>query len=371
MNTCVLTDEQKMLLKLARNIVVARVKPLSEEVDHKHKFPASNLEVLTESGFVACMVPEELGGSAMDYWSQTMVLEEVAKECASTAYTIAQVAEVAECLLRCGTTAQKEEILPKICEGEYVVSAAGDNLPGAPFQTSVTAEKIEDGFILNGVKQYVPNAAYCDRFLLAAQEGEKLRWFLIQNDCDSVRVEATKPLLGFKGVNFYTLILDSYHVSSDMELQGNVWDVLNAAQTLDMAAIATGIAEGALAEATEYINQRVQFGKTIAQFENTQQVMAELLAKTYAAKSLTTNAAYVKDNGEDYICLAAMAKVVATDIVNVVARKGLQFMGGYGYTREYPIERKMRDAKMTELMAGETGHQKMIIATQLVVQQGL
>lgn len=368
MKTYILNEEQKMIVDLAKSLAEAEVKPRSERVDHEAVCPTEGVAVLAKAGLVACMVPEELGGAGLDHWSQIAVLEAVAKECASTAWTISNIVEVAECLNKHGTDLQKEQILAELPGGVLACVAGSDAPYGAPKKFSVTAKKAGVGFVLNGAKKNVPHVGSCKWYLVAANGEDGPVWVTVNADAAGVKAQIKGPKLGMRGCCFGELVFENCEVAADMVLSGDVSATLSAVQALDMAAIAEGIAQGAIQEATQYINQRVQFGKTIAQFENTQHIMAKLLAETEAARALVWQASHVKDSGDDYAYAAALAKLAATDAANVVTRKCIQFMGGYGYSREYPVERKMRDAKMTELLGGASCMQKDIVAQTAVVQ---
>lgn len=368
MKTFVLTEDQVMIRDLAADLAKAEIMPRSEKVDHTGSCPTEGVAALAEAGLIACMAPEELGGAGLDHWSQISVIEEAAKECASTAWVVANTVEVAECLLKHGTDAQKEQVVPQLVAGGLAVAAGSDAVAGAPVVVAATAEKTEAGYVLNGVKKYVPNAGNCAWYLIAAKEGEADRWFLVAGDNAGLTAQAGISQLGMKGCPMGELVLTNCVVEADMLVEGNVMATQSAAQSLNMAAIAAGVAQGAAAEAIKYVNQRVQFGKTIAQFQNTQHVLAQMLAQIEAARALVWDAAHVKDSGEDYAPVAALAKLMASDVAAVTTRKCVQFMGGYGYSREYPVERKMRDAKMTELLCGASNLQQDIVAKAAVVQ---
>lgn len=362
-----LTEDQDAIADLAKSLAEAEVKLRSEAVDHESICPIQSVAAFAQAGLVACMIPEELGGTGLDYWSQVAVLEAAAKECASTAWTIANIAEVAECLIKYGTSTHKEQVLPELTGGT-LASVAGSDAPyGAPVKLGVTARKVDTSYILDGVKRNVPNVGNCKWYLVAAEGENGPVWITVNAASTGLKTEQKAAKLGMKGCGFGELVFSNCEVADDMVLSDNAAAALNAAQALNMSAIAEGIAQGAIHEATQYINQRVQFGKTIAQFENTQHVMAELIAKAEAARALVWQTAQLKDSGADYACAAALAKLVAADVANIVTRKCVQFMGGYGYSREYPVERKMRDAKMTELLSGASAIQKDLIAKTAVV----
>lgn len=363
-----LSEDQSMVLELIVELAESEINPRSESIDHEEKYSPEAIAVLAEAGLIGCMVPEELDGPGLNYWSQTVVVEETAKACASTAWTVAGAAAVIEVLLKHGTDQQKENFLARIMEGSLAAAAGSDAVYGAPFKVSATAEKTDAGYVLSGVKKNVPNAADDEIFLIAAQCGDEVIWAFAEAGMEGMSVQAAAKQLGMKGCPLGDLILDGCLVSEDALVKGNVAKTLDDAQTLYMAAIAAGIAQGAAKEAVTYVNQREQFKRKISSFENTQQVMAELLSKAEAARALVWYAAQEKDSDADYAVFASMAKVVAADTASVMTRQCLQFMGGYGYSREYPIERKMRDAKMTELLGGATIDQKAKIAGKLVVE---
>jgi len=359
MKTFVLTEDQEMLQGLARDLAQSEIAPRSESIDHEALPPAEGMFILAEAGLLACAMPESYGGAELNHWSQVSAIEEVAKDCASTAWAVAASAEVSECLLVCGTEAQRTQTIPELVSGAFAVADGGNG---------IRAEKIADGHILNGIKKNVPFVGVCSWYLISAAEGETIHWFLLKGEMPGLSTGLSPKRLGMKGCAMGELVLENCKATADMLVPGDVSSMLAGTQMLHMAAIAAGIAQGALNEAIKYVNQRVQFGKNIAQFENTQHVMAELLAKTEAARALVWDAAYVKDSGVDYAYVAAVSKLVASDTACVVTRKCVQFMGGYGYSREYPVERKMRDAKMTELCGGTSEAQKNLIARRVVIQ---
>lgn len=359
MKSFVLSEDHTLLLDLARDLASIEIRSASEAVDHQKMPPQNGMSALAGSGLLACTVPEQLGGSELDYFSQILVIQEIAKECASTAWAVALSAEVAECLLRSGTDTQKALILPQLTAGAFAAAAT---------ESCVQAEPFENGFRLSGRVSHVPLAQSCAWYLLSASQKEDTRWFLVEQGCAGLTVTPEAELLGMKGCPMGTLRLENCQVSGERLVEASLNTTLKEAKALNMAAIASGIAQGALSEAIAYVNQRVQFGKTIAQFENTQQVMAQLLATADAARALVWDAARVKDSGADYGVAAAMAKCVAADAASMITRKCVQFMGGYGYSREYPVERKMRDAKMTELLGGPTAALQEQVAGALVVQ---
>lgn len=358
MSTYILSEDQRMIKELVDELVENEIRPRSERIDHEAEYPSEGVAFMAESGLAGCILPERYGGAGLDAWSQTAVIESIATACASTAWALAMITEVSECILAGGTDAQKDEYLAELAAGAPACVAA---------QGRVRADRTESGYILQGRVPHVPNAGRCGYYLVRAMAEDGVKWCLIENGQDGLHFEVEAPLLGMKGCVHGTMILDSATVPAGSVLMKDVSDVYRNASALDMAAIAAGIARGGLEEAIRYDNQRVQFGKTIAQFENTQQVLAGFLAETEAARALVWQAAVIKSAGEDYGYMAACAKTFCSDVAARATRKCLQLMGGYGYSREYPIERKMRDAKMTEILAGNTGSYKADIAREKVV----
>lgn len=359
MKTFVLTEDQSMLRELAQNLAEAEIKPRSEHVDQGCVVPAEGMSVLAEAGLLSCMLPEDQGGAGLDCWSQCCVIEETAKQCASTAWAVSENAVVAECVCRYGSETSKSQVLPSLVEGAFAAVADGAGL---------TCEKAGDGYVLSGRLRHVLLAEAAKWLVVSAQEGEERLWFLLKNGQDGLKVEKQAELLGLKGCPAGTLCLENCRAASDALLGGGVEKTLRTLRALYGAAIAAGISQGALAEAIPYANQRIQFGKPVSHFENNQQLLSDLLAKAEAARALTWNAAAVKDSGEDGEVVAEMAKVFAADVAPYLTRKCVQVMGGYGYSREYPVERKMRDAKMIELLGGTAEDLKAEVAKALVMQ---
>ena len=357
MKTYVLTEEQETILNFARDISEAEIDGRAEYVDHQKAFPKEGLKILAEAGMTACTVPEIYGGAELDYWSQTAVIGEVAKKCASTAWALANTIAAAECILSCGKDEIKNNVLPILVSGENASVAGSDGIPGGPEVLTVFAEKKDDRYVLKGVKKHIPGAGYCAWYVIKANTDNGARWFAVSGE--GLKAEYESERLGMKGCPIGEISFDG--CTAEL-LEDDADRFIANIQALNMAAIAAGIAKGAVEKAAEYINQRVQFGKTIYQFENTQQVMAEMAAKTEASRALVWEAAHLKDSGEDYGVSASVAKLFAADSACIVTRKCLQLMGGYGYCREYPMERKMRDAKMCEILCGTSEDMKRDIS---------
>lgn len=351
-----------MIKDLAGQIARAEIKPLSEDTDWNEHLPVNKLQLMGDSGLLALSVPEEMGGAGLDRWSEICVVEEIAKVCGSTAWAAANINEIATCISRFGSDAVKEEVLPRLAEGMIAVIADNDGNHYGVRNILLTAEETDDGYVLNGVKKHVSAIGDSVRFLVSARVGERICWFLTDIDADGVEMQKGSSLLGLRGCAQGELKFRDCRVSKEYCIDIDIANTIRSMHSLDMAAVATGISEGALEEAVAYVNSRVQFGRTIAEFDNTQNEIADLIRRTEASRALVWSAAQSGANEPELGVIAAMAKLEASDTANIVTRKCLQFMGGYGYSREYPVERKMRDAKMTEILAGDTITLRRMIA---------
>ena len=354
-----LTEDQTMVKELAEQLAESEIQMRAQEVDHLEKYPEEGMGYLAEAGLIGCMIPEEFEGLGLDRVSQTLAIKEVAKQCASTAWCMTSSAITAECILAAGSEMVKNTVLPEIISGVPTSVVSG--------YQNIKAEKISDGYILDGTVNHLLNVG-AKWYLVPAVYETKKKWFLLsENDVERC-LKSNEKLLGLKGCPSGSIALKSCKIEEQYALSEVAEAAFTEAAAIYTAAISAGIAEGALQEAITYVNQRVQFNKTIAQFENTQQVMSMLLAKSQAANSLVRDAARVKDAGDDAAVMGALARIAAADTASEVTRKCIQFMGGYGYSREYPVERKMRDAKMIELIGKAQYEYKELVARQMIIQ---
>lgn len=369
-----LTENHEMIQELARDLAQKKIKEYAADVDKDVRFPQESMCALAEAGLTATTIPEEFGGAGLDCLSQIIVIEEVAKHCGSTAAVLASGSAGIDSISVFGTTEQKSRLLPKLAEGKLAalaISEGPENID--PLNIYVKAEKYGEGYILSGVKRHVPNAGNNDYYIVVCTTGESgLTAFLVENDAAGLKIGRRDPKMGLQAWFTGEVIFDNCYVSKDEVIGGigggtEIIQTAHNSERLYMAAVASGIALGALDEAVKYVNVRVQFGKRIAQFQNTQYVVAEHMARVSAAQALLWLAAARKDNGKEYSNIAAMAKLTCTDAANLAARKCVQALSGYGYTREYPVERMMRDAKMTEVYGGSSENQKDFIAQNIGV----
>ena len=375
-----LSKEQLMLQKLYRDFAQNEVKPLAQEIDEEERFPAETVKKMAKLGMIGIYLPKEYGGAGADYLSYVMAVEELSKVCATTGVVLsAHTSLCCNPIFDYGTEEQKKYYLPKLCSGEWL-GAFGLTEPGAGTDAQgvqTTAVQNEKGeWVLNGSKIFITNAGYADVFIVIAITGvvekrgrkqKELTAFIVERTDPGFSVGKHEKKMGIRGSSTCELIFEDCVIPADRMLgkqgKGFNW----AMATLDggrigIAAQALGIAEGAIEETIAYTKERVQFGKSIAKQQNTQFQLADMYAKTEAAKWLVYSAAMKKQNHENFGVEAAMAKLVAAETASDVTRRCVQLFGGYGYTRDYPVERMMRDAKITEIYEGTSEVQRMVIS---------
>ena len=370
----VLTEDQKMIKELANNLAHSELKKYAAEVDNDARFPVESIEVLAESGLMGTIVPEDMSGAGLDALSHVLVTEEVAKVCSSTAAILTENTAVQAALLRFGSPEQQENILPQLAAGKLASVAVRDgDADSSLTELTTTAEEQNGAFVLNGTKRYVENIGYSDWYLVAAAVKDAgVTLFLLDKDTPGVQLGKISQKMGQRACITGELLLEHWVVPASAGLggMGNAGAVIGEWEDylhLGSAAQAVGVTQGAMETVIQYVNERIQFGKRIAQFQNTQQHLAFLQARLEAARLLLWFAASKKAAGEDCSAQCAMAKVVAADLANDATRKGVQFMGGFGYSREYPMERMMRDAKMIEIYGGYMEEMKTVIADSIGV----
>jgi len=370
-----LSDEQQLMQDMFREFAVKDVKPIAAEIDENERFPEENISKMAEIGLFGIPVPEDLGGAGLGNLEYVLAIEELSKVCASTGVIVS--AHTSLCLspiLEFGTQEQIEKYVPFLASGEKL-GAFGLTEPGAGTDAAAqntTAVDKGDHWLINGSKIFITNAGKAEIYIVFAMtdktQGTKgISAFIIESDYEGFRIGSHEKKMGIRGSATAELIFEDMRVPKE-NLLGEVGKGYRIAlSTLDggrigIAAQALGIAQGAIDETKEYIKSRLQFGKRISQFQNTQFSMANMQTQVDAARLLVYRAACVKDNKEPYLHLAAMAKLFASEVANDVTRRCLQLYGGYGYSRDYPLERMMRDAKITEIYEGTSEVQRMVIA---------
>ena len=382
-----LTREQEMLRKLFRDFAENEVKPLAAMVDEDEMFPENTVKKMAKLGMMGIYFPKEYGGAGADVLSYAIAIEELSKVCGTTGVILS--AHTSLCcapIYENGTPEQKAKYLPKLCKGEWL-GAFGLTEPGAGTDAQgqqTTAVRNENGdWVLNGSKIFITNDGFANVFIIIAVTGtvvdkrgrksKEISAFIVERTDPGFTVGKHEKKMGIRGSSTCELIFEDCVIPADRLLgkQGKGFAI--AMKTLDggrigIAAQALGIGEGAVQEAINYTKERVQFGKRISQFQNTQFQLADMHTKMEAAKYLVYSAALKKQNGEPYSADAAMAKLFAAEAASDVTRRAVQLFGGYGYTRDYPVERMMRDAKITEIYEGTSEVQRMVISGALGVK---
>lgn len=373
-----LNKQEQLFLQMVREFAANEVKPLAADIDEQERFPMETVEKMKKIGFFGISVPKQYGGQGGTNQIYTMAVEELSRACATTGVIVS--AHTSLCvapILENGTEEQKMKYLPKLASGEWL-GAFGLTEPNAGTDAAMqqtTAVLDGDEWVLNGNKIFITNAGYAHVYVIFAMTDKSLGTkgisaFIVEKDTPGFTFGKKEKKMGIRGSATCELIFENCRIPKGNLLgkEGKGFPI--AMKTLDggrigIASQALGIAQGAMDETIRYTKERKQFGKTIAAFQNTQFQMAELETKVQAARLLVRSAAYKKDNGIPYSADAAMAKLFAAQTAMEVTTKAVQFHGGYGYTREYPVERMMRDAKITEIYEGTSEVQRMVIAGKL------
>ncbi|SHJ08438.1 butyryl-CoA dehydrogenase [Dethiosulfatibacter aminovorans DSM 17477] len=370
-----MSEEHQQLQEMYRDFAVNEVKPIAKEIDETMRFPSENVEKMAEMGLFGIPFPEELGGAGMDNLSYVQCVEELSKCCASTGIIVSvHTSLCAMPIYKYGTDEQKEKYLKPLASGE-MLGAFALTEPSAGTDASMaktTAVLDGDHYVLNGSKIFITNAGHADVYVILAMTDKSMGTkgmsaFIVEKDTPGFSIGAHEVKMGIRASATCELVFDDCRVPKEnlLGVEGKGFGL--AMSTLDggrigVAAQALGIAEGAIEETVKYVTERVQFGRTLSKFQNTQFELAKMRANTEAAKLLVYQAACAVDDGERYSHLAAMAKLVASNNASDVTRRCLQLFGGYGFTSDYPIERMMRDAKITEIYEGTSEVQMMVIS---------
>ena len=369
-------DKEHLLLQqMYREFVEKEVAPLAAEVDETEEAPMATVEKLAKYGFLGIPNAKEYGGQGGDYIAYVMAVEELAKACATTSVIVsAHTSLGVGAIYENGTKEQKEKYLPDLLSGKKI-GAFGLTEPGAGTDAAgqqTIAVLDGDEYVINGTKIFITNAGFADVFVIFAMTDKSqgtrgITAFIIEKGTPGFKIGAPEKKMGIRGSSTCELIFENARIPKENMLGREGKGFGLAMKTLDggrigIAAQAVGIAQGAIDETVKYTSERKQFGRRISQFQNTQFELADMQAKVDAARLLVYRAADAKQNKEPFGHYAAMAKLVAAETASDVTRRCLQLYGGYGYTRDYPIERMMRDAKITEIYEGTSEVQRMVIA---------
>ena len=371
-----LSPEHLLIRKMMAEFTENEVKPIAAETDAKTLYPRENIEKLFDLGVMGMCIPKEYGGQGADPLASAICIEELSKQCASTGDIVATHNGLCcDPILTHGTEEQKAKYLPMLSTG-HKVGAFALTEPNAGTDASgqqTTAVKNENGdYVLNGSKCFITNGNVADTFVVFAMTDKSkgnhgISAFIVEKSFPGFSTGKHEKKMGIRGSSTCDLIFEDCIVPKENLLGKEGKGFKIAMQTLDggrigIASQALGLGEGAVNEAVKYTQERVQFGRRLSQFQNTQFQLADMHTRMQAAQYLVYAAAMKKQLHEDYSMDASMAKLFAAEAASDVTRRAVQLFGGYGYTREYPVERMMRDAKITEIYEGTSQVQKMVIS---------
>ena len=378
-----LSKKHEMARTLFKEFAEKEVKPLAQDVDENEQFPVETVAKMAKAGFLGIPVPKEYGGQGCDPLTYVMCVEELSKVCGTTGVIVsAHTSLCIDPIQTFGTEEQKKKYIPDLASGKKL-GAFGLTEPGAGTDAQGQQTKaVLDGdeWVLNGSKCFITNGSYADVYIVIAVTGvvekrgrkmQEISAFIVEKGTPGFTFGTKEKKMGIRGSATYELIFEDCRIPKENLLgkQGKGFGI--AMHTLDggrigIASQALGLAEGALERTIEYVKERKQFGRSIGQFQNTQFQLADMATKVEAAKQLVYKAAMAKATQKVYSVEAAMAKLYAAEVAMEVTTKAVQLHGGYGYIREYDVERMMRDAKITEIYEGTSEVQRMVISGNLL-----
>ena len=374
-----LTRQQTLAKQLFREFAENEVKPLAAEIDEEERFPTETVEKMASYGFFGIPFGKEYGGQGADVLTYAICVEELSRVCATTGVIVsAHTSLCCDPIYKYGTPEQKETYLPDLLSGKklgaFGLTEAGAGTDASGQQTKAVLDG--DKYILNGTKVFITNGGEAGTYVIFAMtdksKGNKgISAFIVDADTPGFSIGKKELKMGIRGSATTELIFENCVIPKEnlLNFEGKGFGV--ALGTLDggrigIAAQALGIAQGAFDEAVSYVKERKQFGKPISAFQNTQFKLADMKARIEAARLLVYKAAFGKDTGREYGADSAMAKLFAAETAMSVTTQVVQLFGGYGYTRDYPVERMMRDAKITEIYEGTSEAQRMVIAGSIL-----
>jgi len=374
-----LTTEQELVKQMITEFAIKEVEPIAAEIDESEIFPMETVKKMAKAGIMGMQYPKEYGGSGTDYISYIIAVEELAKVCATTSVILSAHASLGcSTIFEYGTEDQKKKYLPNLLSGKKLAAFALTEPNAGTDAASQRSIAVKDGdhYVLNGSKIFITNGGVADVFTIFAMtdrsKGTKgISAFILEKGMPGFTIGQLENKMGIRASSTVELVFENVMVPAENLLgrEGRGFGI--AMKTLDggrigIAAQAVGIAEGAIAQAVKYMKERKQFGKPLSAFQGLQWYMADMQVRTDAAKCLLYKAAWHKQEGQSYTVEAAEAKLYAAETAMFVTTKALQVLGGYGYTKDYPLERMMRDAKITEIYEGTSEVQKMVIAGNIL-----
>ncbi|MCK4787516.1 MAG: acyl-CoA dehydrogenase [Desulfobacteraceae bacterium] len=374
-----LTDEQLMIQTMVRDFAREVLLSTAMERDRTKEFPAENLKKMAELGLMGMMVPPEYNGAGVDTVGYILALQEVAYACASTAVVMSvHNSIVCETINRFGTEAQKETYLKQLAAGEVIGAFAITEPQAGSDPVSQATSAVRDGnhYVINGTKRFITSGKNAGVTIITAKTDKTKRHkgisaFIVEKGMPGFTVGKTEEKMGLCASDTTDLIFEDCRVPAE-NLLGQEGDGFKISMTaldggrIGIGAQSVGVAQAALDAAVSYAKEREQFGQPISKFQGLRWILADMATELEAARQLTFSAAAQKDRGERYTMEASMAKLFASEMVNRVTAKALQIHGGYGYTKEYPVERFYRDARVFTIYEGTSEIQRVVIANYLL-----
>jgi butyryl-CoA dehydrogenase len=372
------TDEQLMIQSMVREFAREVVAPEAAERDHNKIYPREILRQMGELGLMGMMVPAEYGGSGADAVSYVLALSEIAYACASTAVVMSvQNSIVCESLHRCGSEEQKRRFLVPLAKGEVIGAFALTEPDAGSDPVSQKARAVRDGdhYILNGTKRFITSGKACQTVIVTAKTDHSSRHkgisaFIVTKDDPGMKVGREEDKMGLRSSDTTDLIFEDCRIPVSQRIGEEGQGFSIAMKGLDggrigIAAQSIGVAQAALDASIQYTQERQQFGQSISKFQGLRWIVADMATEIEAARQLTFSAAFMKDRGEDVSMQASMAKLFASEMVNRITARAVQLHGGYGFTKEYAVERYYRDARVFTIYEGTSEIQRIVISNHL------
>ncbi|WP_136798329.1 acyl-CoA dehydrogenase family protein [Desulfosediminicola ganghwensis] len=377
-----LTEEQRLIQDMTREFAAAELAPVADELDRGDNIETfhANLKKLAELGLMGLNVNDEYGGSEAGVVAFSIALTEIARACSSTAVTVSVNNMVNEVIQALGSEEQKQKYIRRICDGEYLAGAFALTEPGAGSDPAgMTTRAVRDGdeWVLNGSKIFITSGNCAGVFVVwavtdpAAPKGKGISLFLVEADTEGLIVGKKEEKMGQNASATNEILFQNCRVPADamMGKENNGFRVAVtelAGGRIGIGSLALGIGLAAMDVATTYSLERKQFGKLISEFQAIQWKISDMYTALEASRLLLMNAAYKKEQGRSFAKEASMAKLFASETANKACYEAMQILGGYGYTRDYPIERYTRDARITTIYEGTSEIQRMIIAREIL-----
>jgi len=372
------TEEQLMIQSMVRDLARSEFAPKAMERDKTKEFPIDNLQMLGELGLMGMMVPPEYGGSGADTVSYVLALAEVAYACASTAVVMSvHNSIVCESIMRNGSEDQKQKYLKRMATGKIIGAFAltEPNAGSDPVRQTTKAVFDGDSYILNGTKRFTTTGKNAGLIIVTAKTDEEARHkgisaFLVEQGTPGLTVGPLEDKMGLRASDTADLIFEDCRIPADNRLGNEGNGFLIAMTGLDggrigIAAQSLGVAQAAFDASVQYARDREQFGQSISKFQGLRWIVADMATEIEAARLMTLSAAAMKDNGDNYTLQASMAKLFASEMVNRITTKAVQLHGGYGFTKEYAVERFYRDARVFTIYEGTSEIQRVVISNQI------